>query len=64
MDFLGTKLATCSCDKTIRLFDMNVTTGAQTFIAQLKGHEGPVFLLDIYSRVLCCILLIIDWLTF
>jgi len=42
MDFLGLKLATCSCDKSIRLFDLNWSTGNQTFVAELKGHEGPV----------------------
>jgi len=43
MDFLGTKLATCSCDKSIRLFDVNLTTGSQNFVTDLKGHEGPVW---------------------
>lgn len=43
MDFLGTKLATCSCDKNIRIFDLNVQTGTHTFVAELKGHEGPVW---------------------
>jgi len=42
MDWLGTKLATSSCDQTIRVFDINVGTGSQTFVAELKGHEGPV----------------------
>jgi len=42
MDFLGTKLATCSCDKTVRVFDVNINHGSQTFVAELKGHEGPV----------------------
>lgn len=44
MDFLGTKLATCSCDKTVRVFDVNINHGSQTFVAELKGHEGPVSL--------------------
>jgi len=43
MDFLGTKLATCSCDKSIRLFDLNLNTGTQTFVTELKAHEGPVW---------------------
>jgi len=43
MDFLGTKLATCSCDKSIRLFDLNLAAGTQTLVAELKGHEGPVW---------------------
>jgi len=42
MDFLGTKLATCSCDKNIRIFDLNLSTGTHTFVSELKGHEGPV----------------------
>jgi protein transport protein SEC13 len=36
-------LATCSCDKAIRLFDLNLTTGTQTFLTELKGHQGPVW---------------------
>ncbi|CAL8116138.1 unnamed protein product [Orchesella dallaii] len=43
MDFLGTKLATCSCDKTVRVYDVNIIDGSHTFLAQLKGHEGPVW---------------------
>jgi len=43
MDFLGTKLATCSCDRMIRVFDINLATGTHTFVAELKGHEGQVW---------------------
>ena len=35
LDYYGTKLATCSSDRSIRLFD--VTNGQQTLITQLKG---------------------------
>jgi len=43
VDFLGRQLATCSCDKTIRLFDLDLLTGNLSFKAVLKGHEGPVW---------------------
>jgi len=41
MDYYGTKLATCSSDRSIKLFD--VRNGQQTLIADLRGHEGPVW---------------------
>ncbi|EDO39456.1 predicted protein [Nematostella vectensis] len=41
MDYYGKKLATCSSDKTIRIFE---TTGQQqTLVATLRGHDGPVW---------------------
>ncbi|CAF0876438.1 unnamed protein product [Didymodactylos carnosus] len=44
LDYYGTKLATCSSDKTIRVFD--VINHQQKLIADLKGHEGPVWQLS------------------
>lgn len=41
MDYYGTRLATCSSDRSLRVFD--VRNGQQTLIAELKGHEGPVW---------------------
>ena len=41
MDYYGTKLATCSSDRSIKIFD--VKDGTQTHVADLKGHEGPVW---------------------
>jgi len=41
MDFYGTKLATCSSDKTIKIFE--VKNGQQNLIDQLISHEGPVW---------------------
>ncbi|ELU04892.1 hypothetical protein CAPTEDRAFT_149284 [Capitella teleta] len=41
MDYYGTRLATCSSDRSVRIFD--VRNGQQTFTAELKGHEGPVW---------------------
>ena len=35
LDYYGTKLATCSSDRSIRLFD--VTNNQQTLITTLKG---------------------------
>eukprot|EP00011_Vannellida_sp_DIVA3-517-6-12_P014055 CAMPEP_0114612512 /NCGR_PEP_ID=MMETSP0168-20121206/4660_1 /TAXON_ID=95228 ORGANISM="Vannella sp., Strain DIVA3 517/6/12" /NCGR_SAMPLE_ID=MMETSP0168 /ASSEMBLY_ACC=CAM_ASM_000044 /LENGTH=317 /DNA_ID=CAMNT_0001823499 /DNA_START=50 /DNA_END=1003 /DNA_ORIENTATION=- len=41
MDYYGKRLATCSSDKLIKIF--NVTGDTITFVADLKGHEGPVW---------------------
>lgn len=41
MDYYGTKLATCSSDRTVRIFD--VREGEQTLVATLREHKGPVW---------------------
>jgi len=41
MDFYGTRLATCSSDRSVRIFD--VKDGTQSLAASLQGHEGPVW---------------------
>ena len=41
MDYYGTKLATCSSDRSIKIFD--VKDGTQTHVADLRAHEGPVW---------------------
>ena len=41
MDFYGTRLATCSSDRSVKIFD--VRDGSQTLAADLRGHEGPVW---------------------
>jgi protein transport protein SEC13 len=43
MDFYGRRLATCSSDRLIKIFDINPSTGTQKHVADLKGHEGPVW---------------------
>lgn len=40
-DFYGNKLATCSSDRTIKIFDL--IGESQQLVATLKGHEGPVW---------------------
>ena len=40
-DYYGRKLATCSSDRTIKIFD--VTDGMHHHSATLTGHEGPVW---------------------
>ena len=40
MDYYGTRLATCSSDRSIKIFD--VKGKEQTLIADLRDHEGPV----------------------
>lgn len=41
MDYYGTKLATCSSDKSVKIFE--VRGNSQTLIATLNGHDGPVW---------------------
>ena len=41
MDYYGTRLATCSSDKSVKIFE--VKEGTQTHVADLRGHEGPVW---------------------
>uniref|UniRef100_A0A915IPK0 Protein SEC13 homolog n=1 Tax=Romanomermis culicivorax TaxID=13658 RepID=A0A915IPK0_ROMCU len=45
MDFYGTKLATCSSDRSVKIFDVK-PDGSQTFITELLGHDGPVWQLS------------------
>lgn len=42
MDYYGKRLATCSSDKTIRVFDVQ-PKGPPVFSAELSGHDGPVW---------------------
>uniref|UniRef100_K1R2G9 Protein SEC13 homolog n=3 Tax=Magallana gigas TaxID=29159 RepID=K1R2G9_MAGGI len=41
LDYYGTKLATCSSDRSIKIFD--VKGGQQTLVTELRGHDGPVW---------------------
>nr|XP_042905535.1 protein SEC13 homolog [Parasteatoda tepidariorum] len=41
MDYYGIRLATCSSDKTVKIFD--VRSGSQKIVATLKGHDAPVW---------------------
>lgn len=41
LDFYGTRLATCSSDRSVKIFE--VVHESQNLIADLKGHEGPVW---------------------
>jgi protein transport protein SEC13 len=42
MNFLGNRLATCSSDHTIKVFEVK-ENGQNYPIAELVGHEGPVW---------------------
>jgi protein transport protein SEC13 len=44
MDYYGKRLATCSSDRTIKIFE--VVENTQTLVATLAGHEGPVWQVD------------------
>ncbi|KAL3230168.1 Protein transport protein SEC13 [Nakaseomyces bracarensis] len=44
LDYYGKKLATCSSDKTIRIFE--VEGESQKLVDTLTGHEGPVWRVD------------------
>lgn len=41
MDYYGTRLATCSSDRSVKIFEVKAST--QTLIADLREHEGPVW---------------------
>lgn len=41
LNFYGNRLATCSSDKTIKIFD--VEGNNHTLVDTLKGHDGPVW---------------------
>uniref|UniRef100_A0A0K8TPP9 Protein SEC13 homolog n=1 Tax=Tabanus bromius TaxID=304241 RepID=A0A0K8TPP9_TABBR len=41
VDYYGLKLATCSSDNSVKIFD--IKNGGQTLAADLKGHAGPVW---------------------
>eukprot|EP00877_Chromochloris_zofingiensis_P014075 jgi/Chrzof1/8921/Cz03g29070.t1 len=41
LDYYGRRLATCSSDRTIKVFELSGDQQQQ--IAELRGHEGPVW---------------------
>jgi len=41
MDYYGVKLATCSSDRTVKVFD--VREGEKNLVATLREHQGPVW---------------------
>lgn len=41
MDYYGLRLATCSSDNSVKIFDLK--NGSQSLVADLKGHGGPVW---------------------
>jgi len=45
MDYYGKRLATCSSDRTVRIFDVG-DDGSHTLVKELKGHEGPVWMVS------------------
>eukprot|EP00388_Colpodella_angusta_P003663 GDKJ01012781.1.p1 GENE.GDKJ01012781.1~~GDKJ01012781.1.p1 ORF type:complete len:316 (-),score=-2.61 GDKJ01012781.1:51-998(-) len=44
-DYYGQLLATCSSDRTIKIFSVGRSDGAYQLEANLIGHEGPVWML-------------------
>lgn len=43
LDYYGRRLATCSSDRTIKIFELSEKDDAQRLVATLQGHEGPVW---------------------
>jgi len=42
LDYYGKQLATCSSDRSIKIYDM-IDGGERKHVADLKGHDGPVW---------------------
>jgi len=42
LDYYSKRLATCSSDRTIKVFDVQ-DNGTNQQVAEIKGHEGPVW---------------------
>jgi len=42
LDYYSKKLATCSSDRTIKIFEVG-ENNTNTQVAEIKGHEGPVW---------------------
>jgi len=45
MDYFGKRLATCSSDRTIRIFNVE-EDGGYSLVQELKGHDGPVWMVS------------------
>jgi len=56
MDYYGIKLATCSSDKSVKIFDVK-PDGQHSFVTELLGHEGPIWQLSwshpMHGSLLC-----------
>jgi len=42
LDYYGKRLATCSSDRTIKIFETG-ENNSQIQVAEIKGHEGPIW---------------------
>jgi len=42
LDYYGKRLATCSSDRTVKIYDV-MEGGERKQVADLKGHDGPVW---------------------
>ena len=44
LDYYGKRLATCSSDRTVRIFDVGGADGSEyTLVETMRGHSGPVW---------------------
>lgn len=43
LDYYGKRLATCSSDNLIKVFEVGPDQGNQTISATIAGHEGPIW---------------------
>mmetsp|Transcript_28012 Transcript_28012/g.69300 ORF Transcript_28012/g.69300 Transcript_28012/m.69300 type:complete len:300 (-) Transcript_28012:139-1038(-) len=43
LDYYGKRLATCSSDRVVKIFELGPEPGQQTLTANITGHEGPVW---------------------
>lgn len=43
LDYYGRRLATCSSDRSVKIFELSDKDESQRLVATLTGHEGPVW---------------------
>eukprot|EP00286_Rhodomonas_abbreviata_P021960 CAMPEP_0181309716 /NCGR_PEP_ID=MMETSP1101-20121128/12167_1 /TAXON_ID=46948 /ORGANISM="Rhodomonas abbreviata, Strain Caron Lab Isolate" /LENGTH=320 /DNA_ID=CAMNT_0023416229 /DNA_START=22 /DNA_END=984 /DNA_ORIENTATION=+ len=43
LDYYGKRLATCSSDRIIKIFDVSPDQSQHTFSANIQAHEGPIW---------------------
>lgn len=59
MDYYGTRLATCSSDRSVKIFD--VKNGGQILVADLRGYEKCATKTRVPVESICTLILFLFW---